>query len=199
MSVEWLKNLTVKIDKVRALFVLNGQVTLGRKRLASLLNVGEGYIRNLINGLKNDGLVKEDRHGNFLTSKGKNAITSISEYLVPYFNFEITGFLNSKAVLVKGASKYVKIGLEERDSAIKMGAAGALIITYSGGSFWFPGLANLTQDNPELVRSIKKHITPEENDVIIIAWGSKAKDAERGALNAALEIIKKAGKPDLLI
>ncbi len=198
MSVELLKNLTVKIDKLRAIFVLNAYSNLGRKKLASVLNVGEGYTRNIITGLKKDGLVREDRYGIALTEEGKKFLATISDHIVPYFNIEVSGFPNSRAVLVKNAFKYIKIGLEERDWAIKMGAAGALTITYNKGNFWFPGLSNLSQDNPQLVMSIK-HMNPEENDVIIISWGNTAKDSERGALAAALEIIKKAGNLNILI
>lgn len=199
MSAESLKNLTVKIDRLRALFVLNAYSTLGRKRLSSMLSVGEGYIRNIINSLKNDGLVREDRSGNSLTGRGQKTAKLLSDYLVPYFDFEAAGFPNSKAVLVKGASSYIKMGLEERDAAIRMGATGTLIITHNSGALWFPGLANLSEKNPELVESIKQRIASRENDVIIISWSSSAKDSERGALNAAIEIMKKAGKVRVLI
>jgi len=199
LSAESLKNLTVKIDRLRAIFVLNTYSTLGRKRLSSMLNVGEGYIRNIISSLKSDGLVREDRLGNSLTGRGKKAAELLSQYLVPYFDFEAAGFLNSKAVLVKGASRYIKKGLEERDAAIRMGATGTLIITYSGGALWFPELANLSEENPELAESIKQRIAPRENDVIIISWSSSAKDSERGVLNAAIEIMKNAGKLRVLI
>lgn len=199
LSVESLKNLTVKIDRLRALFVLSTHTAVGRKRLSSVLDVGEGYVRNIISGLKTDGLVREDRSGNFLTTKGKMAMKSVSDYLVPYFGFRAAGFVNSKAVLVKGNSGHIKMGVEERDAAIRMGATGALIITCNHGSFWFPGLANLSEDNPALVEAIRRHMAPEENDVIIISWGKSPKDSERGALNAAIEILEKAGKDRALI
>jgi len=194
LSVELLKNLTVKVDKLRALFALSTYSILGRKKLASVLGVGEGYARNIISGLKKDGLVKEDRHGIALTEEGKRFLAKIFERVIPYFNIGVLEFPNSKAVLVKNAGEYVKIGLEERDWAIKMGSAGALIITHSKGNFWFPGLSNLSDEYPQLVMSVK-HLNPEENDVIIITWGSTQKDTERGALGAALELIKKAGNP----
>ena len=193
MSAEQLKKITNTIDKVRALYLLNGKTAVGRKMLSKLLDIGEGYARNIITNLKNSGLIKEDRLGNSLTENGKNFILRISEYIVPFFDFKIEGFKNSKAVLVKNSSKYIKMGIEERDAAIRMGALGALIITYNNGSFWFPALTNLTEDHPEIVEPIKGHINANENDVIIITWGNSPKDAERGALYAALEIIDKSG------
>ncbi|MEM3789113.1 MAG: DUF4443 domain-containing protein [Candidatus Bathyarchaeia archaeon] len=199
LSVESLKNLTVKIDRLRALFVLSSYPGVGRKRLSSVLDVGEGYVRNIIGSLKRDGLVREDRVGNFLTSRGKAVVRSISDHLVAHFDFNVAGFQNSKAVLVKGLSEHIKMGLEERDAAIRMGATGALIITCSGGNFWFPGLVNLSDANPELVQSIKGQIKMDEKDVVIITWSKSAKDSERGALNAAIEILEKTGKISALI
>lgn len=193
MSAEQLKKITNTIDKIRALYLLNDKTSVGRKMLSKLLDIGEGYARNIITNLKNSGLIKEDRIGNSLTEKGKKFILKISDYMVPFFDFKIEGFKNSKAVLVKNASKLIKMGIEERDAAIRIGALGALIITYSNGSFWFPGITNLTEDHPEIVEPIKGQINAEENDVIIITWGNSSKDAERGVLNAALEIIDKSG------
>jgi predicted amidohydrolase len=92
-------------------------------------------------------------------------------------------------VLVKGQSMKIKMGVEQRDSAIKAGAEGATTIIVSGGQLVVPPDYDLDKERPEFAETLRRLLAVSEGDVIIIGTAKTYNRAEDGALAAAFELI----------
>ena len=95
-------------------------------------------------------------------------------------------------MLVKGFSFAVKLGIEQRDEAIRVGALGATTLLFNDGNFTMPSITNYDSLKSEshIYRLLIDNLNPEQDDVIII--GSDNEDrriAELAAKNAVLKTI----------
>jgi hypothetical protein len=97
----------------------------------------------------------------------------------------------SAAVLVRGAAKQVRIGIEQRDAAIRAGAAGAATLTYRAHRFEIPGSSGDAQRQyPDPVwRRLADLFPLQDGDVIIISSAGSQELAENGALSAATTLL----------
>ncbi len=97
---------------------------------------------------------------------------------------------HSAAILVRNAGQKVKIGLEQRDAAVRAGATGATTIILRKGKYVVPmSSADSAKEFPNKVWSTVKNIlAPKDNDVIIVCSAKSEKEAEYGALAAALTV-----------
>ncbi|MEM2192387.1 MAG: DUF4443 domain-containing protein, partial [Candidatus Hadarchaeales archaeon] len=86
--------------------------------------------------------------------------------------------------LVRGGAKKVKLGLEERDEAIKVGAKGATVLVFRKGKLMVPG--NVCEIDPEAAAEIISALHPADGDLITIGTGDDFYSAEAGARAAAL-------------
>ena len=169
---------------------------IGRKRLSSEMLLGEGTIRTILNRLKKLNLVKESRRGYLLTTRGRRLYNEIiSKVTHPVdVDFETPlGSGHSVAVLIHTAAEKVRMGIEERDEAIRAGADGALVLVMQNGEIHMPKITNLSKERPKLASSIAENLKPVEGDVIIIASARDKITARYSALAAALLLLKKDG------
>ncbi len=93
------------------------------------------------------------------------------------------------AVLVRGHKNRVKIGVEQRDAAVRVGADGATTILVQGGDLWVPPDFCLDKERPDFAAELRDIFSVREGDVIIIGTGADYHKAEDGALAAAFELI----------
>ncbi|MDI6707544.1 MAG: DUF4443 domain-containing protein [Candidatus Thermoplasmatota archaeon] len=165
--------------------------TIGRKRLASQVGVGEGTIRTILKYFKAKDFVVIEQVGIKLSEKGKKIF---EKYRLQTTALEKSGLTVGKyncAVIVKNKASKIKLGIEQRDEAIKAGATGTTTLVYKNNVLSFPGEAQaLDQSYPKISALIISKFNPENNDVIIIGSGMSLKKAEEGALAAALELVK---------
>jgi predicted transcriptional regulator len=172
---------------------LLSQKPLGRNKLARNLNVGDGAVRTIIGRLKNAGLIEPSKEGCNLTKKGletwrqfeqvfpKRVEIPASELSQSEFNF---------AFLVKNSGNKVKSGIDQRDAAIIAGARKALVTVFKNGHLRIESVSNcIEKDYPKAATQILKELTPEDNDVIIIAGADTALRAKRGAFAASWSLI----------
>jgi predicted transcriptional regulator len=173
-----------------------GKEELGRKGLAKNLGLGEGVVRTLIDRLKKEGLIQIDRKGCKLSKKGKEVFTKITK-IIPNMVEINAGKLSSGkedfALVVNNASKYLKLGIEERDAAVRLGAKGATTIIFKKGRFSIPGGSkDCARDYPdEIWDRLKVCFSLSDGDVIIISSGDDKFKAMYGALAAAWNVISK--------
>ena len=161
---------------------------IGRASLGTSIGIGEGMVRTLIKHLSKEDLIEVSPKGVLTSKKGERFLTEIHSIL------RMTGIPNTidtvgahnYAVLVKGASKQVRLGVEQRDAAILTGARGATTIVYKKG-LWIPGMDR--KPDVKLSEFIENNLHPEEEDVVIIGTGDNVLDAEIGALSAAIDLI----------
>ena len=166
---------------------------IGRNKLAEKMNVGEGAIRTIISRLKDAGLIDTNKAGCSLTEKGSKTWGKFKELFPSMVEIEQTELTNSKfnfAFLVKNCGQKIKSGIEQRDAAIMGGAKRAVAIVSRNGHLIIDSVTNsIETEYPDAAKKILKGITPEDNDVIIVAGADDAVRAKRGAFAAAWVLI----------
>ena len=166
---------------------------IGRNKLAEKLNVGEGAIRTIISRLKEAGLIVTSKEGCTLTDKGLSVWKSFVDVYPMRVEIGKTALTTSKynyAFLVKNKAHKIKSGIDQRDAAIMGGAKRALVIVSKNGSLKIESVSNSIEDEfPEAASEILDKLTPEDNDVIIIAGADDPLKAKRGAFAASWVLI----------
>ncbi len=155
--------------------------------LSSILNIGEGSTRTILNLLQDNGLISINKNGVSLTMDGIKNYKSVQMDVVNFNIKDMTIGEYDCIVRVPNMAIRVQYGCEERDFAIKAGASGATTLVVSDNTLIFPG-SDYPVD-PNIVSIIKKNLDLHENDVIIIGTGDDQNSAEIGAVTAGLELI----------
>ena len=193
-----LKTLQGLIDKrasyspahVLKLLFLISERPMGRNSLARKMKLGEASIKTLLKRLKEIEFIESTTKGNLLNEKGRNFLEEIlkrmSKPVELNFKEYTTGKYNS-AILVKNSAKKVKLGIEQRDEAIKVGGEGATTLIYKNGKLKFPGFK---EDVSDLRNELEKIFVLEDDDVIIIGSASTPEKAEEATLMAALSLLR---------
>ena len=180
-------------DIMKAFEVIAEAGFLGRGALSMRLGLGEGATRTLVARLTEAGLVSTSKSGCSLTEKGEETWTSIKAPMPRKASLEkneLTFAPCNVAILVKGRGGKVRKGLEQRDAAVRAGAAGATTLVFRDKKLILPTVSlDLAKDYPKAFHQITRILSPEEDDVVIIAGADKPKEAEYGALAAAWTII----------
>jgi len=162
-----------------------------RNALCSGLVLGEGTVRTLIKHLKMQGLIETSNIGTKMTVKGKSVYKGLlsaipAEMSLPKCSIALSRF--NYAVLVREFGFAVRLGIEQRDAAIKMGATGATTLLFKENKFVMPANNNDSlKKEQDVRRMLVEKLNPKDGDVIIIGSAdSDEKTAELGAKNAAL-------------
>lgn len=166
----------------RALELIAGRGAMGRAQLARELRIGEGSARTILGRLREQGLITSSRGGHRLTAKGRRSLGKLLKF-VQVDAGDLTVGEVDVATIVRGAAKRVRLGVEQRDEAIKAGAAGATVLIFKDGRLRFPG--GILGVREDLSEALVKALKPAEGDVIIIGTASDAVRAEEGAKAAA--------------
>jgi predicted transcriptional regulator len=172
----------------KALESLDSKASIGRKKLAEVLGIGEGSTRTVISILQEQGLITIGKSGILLTAKGGEFRKKVHMDVARDIGAgDLTIGEKDVAVRVPKMANTVKFGCEERDSAIKSGATGATTLLYSGGKLVFPG-SDYPVDKTLQDRTRSK-LPLKSDDVVIIGTGPTDIAAEMGAVNAGLELM----------
>jgi len=174
---------------IQALFLIS-QRPVGRMNLMGELKLGEASVKTLLKNLKDNGMIISTRRGHELTSKGKAFLTRILKMLEKPKEIDISDYTVSKenyAIVVKKASNKVKMGVEQRDEAIKVGADGATTFIFKSGKLWFPGTNEKANEN--LTEKVSKLFELKDGDVVIIGSAKNKYKAREAAIMAALSLL----------
>ena len=162
-----------------------------RDALCSGLALGEGTVKTLVKHMKMHGLVQTSNGGTKMTVKGKGICEGLlsaipAEMSLPRCSVALGRF--NYAVLVREFGFAVRSGIEQRDSAIKMGATGATTLLFKEDKFVMPASSqDSLKKEPKMRKMIIEKLKPDEGDVVIIGSAdSNEKTAELAAKNAAL-------------
>lgn len=167
--------------------------SLGRNKLAEKLNVGDGAVRTIISRLRDAGLIETSKEGCHLTKKGLEIWRQFEEIFpkrvdIPKSELSTSAF--NHAFLVKNCGGKVKSAIDQRDAAIIAGARKALVIVYKNGHLCIESISDsLEKDYPKAANQILKELTPQDNDVVIVAGADTALKAKRGAFAASWSLI----------
>ena len=178
-----------KAHALIGLELIGAGLGVGRQQLSRELRLGEGTIRTMVNRMRGLGLVDASRGGMSLTEEGRGVLEELNETTSTSEIPETPLTVSSKnyAVLVKGASASVSLGIEQRDAALIAGALGATTLIYDGENLLMPGTSE--ELDPETSRLIIATLSPRQGDVIIIGSSGDWHLAELGAKAAALELL----------
>ena len=171
----------------KTLYCIVGHSPLGRKSLASLLNIGEGSTRTILNMLQEDGLIAVNKSGVTLTKEGAEAWKAVRMEIHSMDVSELTIGSRDCAVRVPGMAGSIKFGCEERDMAIRSGATGATTLICSNNMLIFPG--SYYPVDPKVEKALRERFSINDGDVIIIGTAPDAERAELGAVSAGLDLM----------
>jgi len=161
-----------------------------REAMASGLALGDGSVKTLVKHLKMNGLVQTTNGGTKMTTKGKGICDGLltampAEMSLPRCSVALGKF--NYAVLVKEFGFAVRSGIEQRDAAIKMGAAGATTLLFRDEKFVMPATSqDSLKKEPHVRKMMVEKLVPEEGDLVIIGSAENEKTAELAAKSAAL-------------
>ena len=175
-----------ELDILRCLFRIEN--AMSRSALSESLELGEGTIRSILDILKSNKLLVSDKKGHYLSQKGKELLKEINESIKISQADLSSMFPRKKEVAVQIKHIKNKRGLgkayELRDTAVKAGADGALVLDYDGQ-------LNLYQSedtgNEYDFKDIGAKFNLAKTDLVIVAYADSYKLAEYGALAVAIE------------
>ncbi len=192
-------NTTFTVFHIFYALELMSQKTIGRNKLAEKLNVGEGAIRTIISRLVDAGLIGTSKEGCSLTAKGLHVWKQFAEAFpqrVEIPKTELTTSDYNFAFLVKSSGHKVQSGIDQRDAAIIAGAKRAVVIISKKGHLQIESVSeSIENEFPKATSQILKGLTPEDNDVIVIAGGDTLLKAKRGAFAAGWSLLEGEKKP----
>jgi len=173
---------------------LTAEKPIGRNKLASKMNVGEGAIRTIIRRLKDEGLIVSSKEGCSITNKGLRVWEEFQTRFPKRIEFNRNVLANSEynfVYLVRNRGDKVESGIEQRDAAIITGAKKVTVVVSKQGNLIIDSVSeNLEEDYPAAAKLILKHFEPLENDVIIIAGADSLLKAKKGAFAASWTLIE---------
>lgn len=173
-------------------FVTIGDLgTIGRAALAVRSGLGEGAVRTVLGKLRDDGYADANASGWFLTPGGKRVYDSIWNKFSPIVTIHdpVPRLGDSEVALaVRGAGKSVRYGIEQRDSAVRVGATGVTTYVIEANRFTIPGGSDdCEREFPGKIWSeLRKEVSPKNGDAMILCGGKDETSAKVGALAAAL-------------
>ena len=175
----------------KALQLMENRGHVSRNLLCQELVLGEGTIKTLLKHLKMHGMIKSTNAGTKMTSKATTIFSELLSYIPEEMNLPKCSIALGKfnyVVLLKQFSFAIKSGVEQRDSAIKMGALGATTMLFKDGKFVMPDTNyDSLKKEPYIYSLLIEKLKPEDKDIIIIGSDDKSeKTAELAAKSAAL-------------
>ena len=174
----------------RALFKIREAEPIGRKRLAGELGIGEGSTRSIISILKASKLVRTRKLGMALTAKGKRIMEDIPLAMAKLDAGDLTIGPVDAAVHIKGGASKVRMGIEQRDEAIKAGAMGATTIVCRAGRLIALEDLDLDKAAREVAKSLRAAFDINDGDAVIVSTAADTGSAENGAIFAALSLLE---------
>ncbi len=177
-----------------AFMTIGDSGSIGRQVLAQRSGLGEGAVRTVLKKLREDEYADADPSGCFLTPSGRLLYSNLRRKLSPMAVLGSTPMTVGQAqaaLAVRGGGKAMKAGIEQRDSAIRLGASGATTYVIRERKFTVPGgSSDCEKDFPSKawVR-LRRELGPTEGDAVIISGAMEETTAKLGALAAAITLI----------
>lgn len=185
--------LSFSVFHVLRALELIAEKSYGRLKLSEELDIGEGATRTLLKRLKGAGLVSTSKTGCRLTWKGerlREKYRSTFKRKASLEKNELTLAEHNIAILISNSGDKVECGMKQRDAAVVAGAKGAVTLIYAEGKLAIPRVSDdVAKIYPKAYRQLMELLSPEENDVIIVASADTQKRAEYGALAAAWTLL----------
>lgn len=179
---------------VLAFLTIGESGIIGRQALAARSGLKEGPARTVIKKLREGGYIEANASGCYLTKSGESALGSLSARLSPLVLIERSALTMGPVqvgLAVKGGGRSVRSGLEQRDAAVGVGAAGATTLVVKEGKFSIPGgSTDCEKDFPgPSWGSLRGHLRLANGDAVILSGAAGEVTSKLGALSAALTLL----------
>ncbi|MCW4022774.1 MAG: DUF4443 domain-containing protein [archaeon] len=179
---------------IKAIELIASHKILGRTTMSNKLELGIGTTRTVLKHLKKWEFIVSSKHGFELSEKGKKLSMQIQSKMSPRIQVPKTQLAVGPvvvALIVKNAAHKIDRGIEQRNTAIRAGAAGATTLVFSDGKLVMPSKKkHSTKGIKQIQEAVTTNLNPQENDVIILGSGSNQINAEIGAIMAAIKLLK---------
>jgi hypothetical protein len=178
---------------VKTILVIGERKAIGRASLSKEVGVGVGVTRTIIARLKKKTLLTVTSTGCNLSKKGEALYAALSTRLIKMLDVEgqelnIGG--KYSALLMRHVQFSSYPILDYRDTAIRAGANGAILITSGKGKLAVPSVTDEAGTYaPKLTNDLKKKLDPKDGDMIVVCGAPTYHDAEDAALAVALSMV----------
>lgn len=177
-----------------ALLLIGDAGMMGRLALSRESGLGEGPARTIVRRLRERGYVDTNASGCHLTGPGKKLYLEARQALSGFTTISgshLTLGDSQVALVVRGREDTMKSGIEQRDSAIRVGAMGATTYSFRMNKFRIAGGSNdCERDFPDQAWSIlRKELRPKNGDAVVLCGARDPTTARLGALSAAATLL----------
>jgi len=166
--------------------------TQGRTSLSKALFLGESTIRTMLKNLGPGHLkfIKSTTRGETLTKKGKSLVETINSSISYPSDLDIKSFTfhdNNIGYRIrsKDIQKQITNVTQMRDTAIKMGASGLILLTQEETL----RVTGIDENSIDIPKEISNKMLPEKGDIIIITFADSKNASEIAGLGIALDLI----------
>lgn len=177
-----------------AFLTIGARGQIGRQALARETGLGQGAIRTVLKKLRDGGYAEVNASGSRLTKRGRAAYSLLRAKLSPIVSLDaskLTVGTRQAAVGIRGGARRLESGIQQRDSAILVGADGATTYAVKDSKFVIPrGSADCEKDFPSEAWGImRRKVAPKNGDAVVLCGARDDLTAELGALSAALTLL----------
>ena len=173
----------------RTLMVLSDQKRKGRKYIADTVGIGEGSMRTIIEYLRGLDMIDIKQTGIKITRHGNAFLSDLPIKTANIGHGSIAVGKECVAVQMKNNGHKIKLGVEQRDSAIMAGAEGTTTLVVRDGRLIVPPDYDIDEQDPDLAKRLRETFNIRDGDAIIIGTASTVTKAEDGALAAAFDLL----------
>jgi hypothetical protein len=162
---------------------LLGKKPAGRFSLMKELGLGEATVKTMMKKLEEERMAKKSTIGLALAKRGEKIFKLLERKMpdpIPVKLPEISK-KTSVALVVRGARKNIRKGIEQRDEGIKHGVDVTTLV-FEDGKIRFPGARNVAT-----IKELDGAL--EEGDVILVSSGKNLSEAKRGGFAVGLTMI----------
>ncbi len=173
-------------DLIKALLLIS-ETPLGRNQLMRQLELTEASTRSLMKKLAAAKFVRASTKGILLNDAGESFVNKLRAVLSGPAQINYGAF--SAAFKVSSSASMVRMGLEQRDSAIRGGADGCLVLVFKNNKLILPGGEGIENVYVDIFNGINENFKLSEGDVVLVAFANTKRAAELGAFAAAKTLL----------
>jgi hypothetical protein len=184
------------LQLLNALLLIDREGPLGRRALASALQLNDGVIRGLLERLAESKMVTVTEAGVQLSKTGKESLRKLLRQLsikkiISLGESDLVAASSAMGVHVSKAYRPGMTGIVQRDEAIKAGAEGSITVAVMGKKLAIPpDNKSIAELAPKENARLRNELQPMDKDLIIIGFGKDPGRALAGALAAVLSLQK---------
>lgn len=173
-------------DPLRALLAIGeSPMRLSRSALAEHLELGEGAMRSVLDELKQGKWITATRRGHALSATGEEWYREVLGKLSTPGSVRLSLYPNLIRVCVVVRPPHAqRVGVEERDLAVKEGAEGAVLLIQRNGRCMLPGVRAMP------FATLPEQLDLADGDLVIISFAINRRCAERAVLRIAASVSK---------